>query len=123
MTPAPGRKPQEGTVLGQNHGHALWCTSALWKILLLGTTFWKILLGWKLGIGAGPGLTAVRGASPAPDDSCPISLLPEQKGLTPESLEARSLSTYQRGSINPRTAGLSSGTNGLRDLGQIHSLL
>lgn len=26
----------------------------------------------------------------------------------PESLEARSLSTYLRGSINPRTAGLSS---------------
>lgn len=77
MTPAPGRKPQEGTVLSQSHGHALWCISALRKVLLLGTSFWKILPGWKLGVGTGAGLIAVRGVLAAPDDSCPIPLLPE----------------------------------------------
>lgn len=93
MTPAPGRKPQEGTMLGRSRGHA---ARPLQEDLPPRHQAGSWALGPSVGL--------------------------EQEGPGPESTKARSLGTYQRGSINPGIKA-GSGSGRRRNLGQAHFLL
>lgn len=117
MTPAPGKKPQEGMMFGWNCGPAL-------RPLQKDPPFSHQAGSWaEGGAGAGARLTAIWGASSAP----PRPSAPSHRFLSGRVFclraEARFLGTYLRVTLKPGTAGSGYGTNGLCDLGEAHSPL
>ncbi|CAI9174097.1 unnamed protein product [Rangifer tarandus platyrhynchus] len=108
MIPAPGRRPSEGVVFGRNCA----CTLASVGRSSFQAQAGSGVLGPRVGLEPGCLLSFLATGSPT------SSSFPEQAGAVPKA----QISRHRPESIKPGTAGPSSGTNGLCDLGQVYSL-